>query len=392
MLPLLQQVFKASITITVFVIVMMIIIEYLGILSKGRMFDRLKKTGTGNVLMGAILGLIPGCLGTYTGVSLYVHQLINFPALVTMLIATSGDEAFIMMAAMPQKALIIFGILLLTAISTGLVLSIFYKNKFFKPQRKNHLQIHDSDIDCVIFNRKKIIDSWKNISFQRAFLLGSMTIFIFYFLFTDSAHNHGILPAFPGTHIEEQDHQHIHASHEHDTHHQHNHHINDEQATHSDHGETFWNWYKVSIFLVTLISFLIIGTVPEHFLNKHIWGHVLKIHFLRVFLWTFGTMLFLGIGLEYFHMEAWISSNYYVLLLVAVLIGIIPESGPHLVFISLYLSGMLPLSILIANSIVQDGHGALPLLAESRKHFLKAKLANMLVGLLVGVSGIIMGW
>jgi hypothetical protein len=33
---------------------------------------------------------------------------------------------------------------------------------------------------------------------------------------------------------------------------------------------------------------------------------------------------------------------------------------------------------------VQDGHGMLPLLAESGKDFLKVKAINMVVGLLVG--------
>jgi len=40
---------------------------------------------------------------------------------------------------------------------------------------------------------------------------------------------------------------------------------------------------------------------------------------------------------------------------------------------------------LLVSSIVQDGHGALPLLAQSRKNFLLMKALNMLVGLIVGV-------
>jgi hypothetical protein len=40
---------------------------------------------------------------------------------------------------------------------------------------------------------------------------------------------------------------------------------------------------------------------------------------------------------------------------------------------------------LLANSIVQDGHGMLPLFAESKKDFVKVKLINMGVGLVVGL-------
>ena len=70
----------------------------------------------------------------------------------------------------------------------------------------------------------------------------------------------------------------------------------------------------------------------------------------------------------------------------AVAIGIIPESGPHLIFITLYAQGVLPFYVLIVNSIVQDGHTTLPLLAESKASFLKAKLINMAVGLIVGIG------
>jgi len=78
--------------------------------------------------------------------------------------------------------------------------------------------------------------------------------------------------------------------------------------------------------------------------------------------------------------------------LFAVLIGIIPESGPHLIFISLFLSGAIPFSVLLANSITQDGHSTLPLLAESKKGFLAVKSINVLIGLLFGVAGILLGF
>jgi hypothetical protein len=73
------------------------------------------------------------------------------------------------------------------------------------------------------------------------------------------------------------------------------------------------------------------------------------------------------------------STNTFTILILAVLLGIIPESGPHILFVTLFASGNIPFSILLANSIVQDGHGALPLLAESKKSFLVMKAVNVLV-------------
>ena len=87
---------KQSLMITLFVLSMMLIIEYLNVLTKGLWSKNLKSSPAKQIFLAAILGLIPGCLGAYTAVSLYVHNIISTGALVTAMIATSGDEAFFM--------------------------------------------------------------------------------------------------------------------------------------------------------------------------------------------------------------------------------------------------------------------------------------------------------
>jgi hypothetical protein len=124
---------------------------------------------------------------------------------------------------------------------------------------------------------------------------------------------------------------------------------------------------------------------------EHIWKHVVKKHLLKIFLWTFAAFFLIHLMEEYINVNQWIHDNVWWVLLLAVLVGIIPESGPHIVFISLFVSGAIPFSVLLANSIVQDGHGAIPLLAESQKSFLMMKLVNVLVGLIVGSIMIFFG-
>ena len=46
-------------------------------------------------------------------------------------------------------------------------------------------------------------------------------------------------------------------------------------------------------------------------------------------------------------------------LLTGALVGIIPESGPHLIFVMLYAQGLVPFSVLLTSSFVHDGHGML---------------------------------
>ena len=98
------------------------------------------------------------------------------------------------------------------------------------------------------------------------------------------------------------------------------------------------------------------------------------------------------VGLEFLHLEDLVRENLVSILILAVLVGIIPESGPHILFITLYATGGIPLSILLASSITQDGHGSLPLLAETRKDFLRMKGVNLLLGLIIGSAGLFFGF
>jgi len=54
-------------------------------------------------------------------------------------------------------------------------------------------------------------------------------------------------------------------------------------------------------------------------------------------------------------------------------------------WLTLYDHGTIPVSVLVTSSIVQDGHGMLPLLAHSWRDFLKVKAINLAVGLVVGI-------
>jgi len=78
-------------------------------------------------------------------------------------------------------------------------------------------------------------------------------------------------------------------------------------------------------------------------------------------------------------------------MLIACLIGLIPESGPHMIFVTLFAQGAIPFGILLASSVVQDGHGMLPLLAESKRSFVSVKIINFSIGFLAGVVCLMIG-
>lgn len=124
-----------------------------------------------------------------------------------------------------------------------------------------------------------------------------------------------------------------------------------------------------------------------HYLREHVWEHIIKQHALTLFLYAFGTLLVLGIINHFIDLQTIMETNVWtkwLLLLIAVGVGFLPVSGPHLIFVMLFLQGSIPFSILLANSIAQNGHAGIPMMAQSRNNFLIMKGMTMALGLLAG--------
>jgi hypothetical protein len=342
MIEELLHVLSHAVMITGFVFAMMLAIEYINVQTKGVWQKNLSASNWKHYFFAAFLGAIPGCLGAFTGVTLFSHRLISFGAIVTTMIATSGDEAFVMFAMFPEKAIILTIVIFTIGIVSGYLVDKFHigdrlKNLF----KESSLPLHEEE-KCDCFPKKNILKELFKPSFHRAMLL----------LIVISL----LLAVGTGLIAEETE-----------------------------------LWMRVTIFLVVAFSLFVVATVPEHFLKKHLWDHIVKIHILRIFLWTFGTLLVVHLLMDYFDVNSLIADNLLLVLIVAVLVGVIPESGPHLVFVTLFAQGAIPFSILMASSISQDGHGMLPLLAESKKGFLAVKLVNVTIAFIFGLLGYLVG-
>ena len=397
----LLEVLRNAVLITGLVLIMMLMIEYCNIGSHGSLFARLKSSGINQVLIGTLLGLVPGCIGGFAAVSLFTHKLLSFGALTAMMIASSGDEAFVMLATMPLKALLLFAILGALAIVTGLVCDryLFKEQNFaFCPDGYEIHKEHDSSIASP-FRLSSYKDALRRPSRERLLLLAGIALFVVALLSGFAGHDHAghdhavhqeaALHQEVALHEEAMLHQeaaHNHALHGHATHQESLQEIIEER-----HLSTFTlhlldeEWMNCLFAIMSIVTLLFTATAKEHFIKEHLWHHVIKRHLLSIFLWTLGGLAVCQIGVQYLNIEEWVSSNMIFVILLAVAVGIIPESGPHLVFVTLYLNGIVPFSVLLANSISQDGHTALPLLASSRKTFLKAKAVNIIIGAVVGI-------
>lgn len=384
---------QQTLIITTLVIGMMMVIEFINVRTGGLWSKKLQTKPWIQILFAIIMGFIPGCLGTYTVVSLYVHRVVNFPALIAALITTTGDEAFFMFSLFPEKALLINMILIILSIIVASTLQITMKNKFIGLHDKEmSFPIHENE-SCshTHHHHHSVKSNIRNISFVRALLI-TLSLGVLILVLSgviDGSHHLSLLMGGQSEEsvihsIESQhtivnnqqsyentcpDHSHIHSqSHSH---------------SHDHGGEADWIRF---ILIALFISILIIVIIAEeHFLEEHLWEHVIKVHLPKIFLWTFAVILCLTILNNYVNIHDIIDSKPFIVLLIAILIGLIPQSGPHLIFLILFANGDLPLGIFLANCIVQDGHGALPLLAESRKAFIISKAIKIVIALIVGI-------
>ncbi len=386
---------QETLMITSFVVIIMLLIEFVNVITRGSLINKISKKPFIQILTGTVLGMIPGCMGTFTVVSLYTHRLLSFGALVAAMIATSGDEAYFMLALMPEKALLIFAVLTVLAIITGVVTDKIFKNKNFAEKKNFSFDLHEHD--CCDKPVKSF--SIKNFNFypKRIFMALIVMSVAGLTLGGVIGHSHSdklifSLPSVSGTEkvrisdVEAADNHnedHHEAAVNEESTHEHEH------VSESHNHEHGTDWVKITILVSSFFAFIIILFTNDHFINTHFWNHLIKKHLPKIFLWVLGTLIAINIILQYTEFGIWIYNNMFFVLLIALLVGIIPQSGPHLVFVVLFLQGTIPLSILMASSIVQDGHGSLPLLAESRKSFVIMKIINILVGLFVGSIGLL---
>jgi len=268
---------RLTLKIVVMVTVLMSIIDYI----EQRYDDKLKSIITDRPLVqivsASILGAVPGCMDAFLIVSLYIHGTVGFGALTAVMLSTAGDEAFIMLALIPDDTLKIIMATAALGIVGGLIAE--------KIAGYLHLEF---DQTCDFYESE--------------------------------------------------------------------------------------------------------GSQENGFLRKHVINHIILEHAPRLFLWIFIPLIVIDVLILGFDFASFVSGmSVLVLMVFAALLGIIPESGPHLVFVILYSKGLIPLPVLIVSTLSQDGHGLLPLLSHSLKDTVYVQIFTTLFSLTVGVLLYIVG-
>jgi hypothetical protein len=249
----------------------MIIIEYFELKFQKTIRENITRRPINQYLISSLLGTIPGCIDAFFIVSLYTHGLVGFGALVSVMLSTAGDEAFIMLTMIPKAAFKIITICLVLGVIGGLLADIIIKLLNVKIREHCIIEIHEDQTNL-------------------------------------------------------------------------------------------------------------------HFLREHVYNHILRKHVPRLFLWIFIPLTIVDFLMINFDLASKIEGLPVVwLIIIAAIIGVIPESGPHMIFLILYSKGMLPFSVLLVSTLSQDGHGLLPLLSHSIKDTIYVQLFTTGFSLLFGI-------
>jgi len=341
--------------ITSLVFVMMAVIELISVLSHGR-FTMAGGRGTlRQYTLASFLGVTPGCAGVYLADSMYSRGVLSLGAVTGALLATAGDEAFIMLAMFPATALLLFALLFAVGVAGGwLSDAVFAKAGLLPAEPCDLADLHEEDLPTA----QELRRWWPpRLRFEPLIPRLIMAAVLAMLLAA-------LLAGFGGHHATAAN----------------------PEGQPAGHAE---QW----IFgLMALLGLALTFFAPPHWLEEHLWHHLALHHMPQIFAWTAGALIAVHFLTARFALDQLVQGHGAWMLAGATLLGLIPISGPHLVVVTLFASGHIPFSVLLANSLVQDGHGLLPLLGISVRSAVLAKLANLVIGLALGAALMLAGF
>lgn len=387
---------NAFLQVGVFVGAVLLIFGYINYKRKGKFVKAIEDAKKWQPTFGSLLGLSPGCGGAIFVMPLYLKGTVTFGSVVATLIATMGDSAFVLMAAMPKTYIWVSLISLAVAIVTGYI-------------------VDKIGVDSRFATRKeKLLDNLKQSSCSHEQLEGE--------LINEGLHTANMCHVghAEGDAIDMLLH-HSDAREEKESHWAH-------VFTHKYAYRIFWSLAVVGLVLGLLLLFqvdvntqlkvphlgTIIGITGTFFsivymiINKKVIKNDThgeeesKLFSLKETLihnaedtafvntWVFVAYVIYEIAVYALGGEPvvkeWMTHAGLISVIIGAAIGLIPGCGPQIIFVALYTKGMIPFAALLANAISQDGDALFPLLAIDKKSSLLATVITTIPALIVGVA------
>jgi hypothetical protein len=328
-------------------------------------------------LVGALLGVSPGCGGALVLVPLYVRGKLSYGTIVAALVATMGDSSWVLIATNPQLALVVHLVLFVTGVATGYAVDAAK----IRPKRDAHrlLPVLPAAGDAGVARRPLLVEprAADGMTLPPRSLVGSAgSVAVAPAMFW-ALSGPGLLLGLPVM----------------------------LQLADPTRYSTAFGSLAVDPYLLLGVSGALVALVI--FLRGHArfadddldscsgtkagaWPEVLRrsareASFVTV--WVAAAFI------------AWEVAQHVLLLdvatlpllglagvAVAALIGLVPGCGVQITMTGLYASGALPLPALLTNAVSQDGDALIPLLAMDRRAALLASLLTIIPALIVGTG------
>ncbi|MEZ7940131.1 MAG: putative manganese transporter [Flavobacteriales bacterium] len=312
-------------------------------------------------IIGALLGVVPGCGGTIVAASMYKNGNLTFGGLFAAFITTLGEGSFVLLGASDEADvaanLAAFGVISAVGLVVGVVLGYVADGvgiKFSKVERseiilEKHLSLLEENSAARSF-----IDS---IGF---YLIMAIALFL----------APGSIMALWGGSIEAI--------------------------------EDLTVWVAIALTVISIIYYSVYRFILKEdchagnddnlrsTLLHSIEDITMVITYVFIGLFAANFIIDVVIGAEAF--EVWMRKSGFIVVTLAALIGATPGCGGMIaVAVAFITIGDFPMAALIAASIATSGDGIFPLLAQNKKDAIIITVSGLVIALVVGYAALIFG-
>ncbi|MBU1151468.1 putative manganese transporter [Patescibacteria group bacterium] len=361
--------------VTVFVGAVLIVFNYFDYKNGGALIGKIERSKKWQPLFGALLGIMPGCGGAILLMPLYVRGSVSFGTVVATLLATAGDAAFVLLT----KSAVVF--LQITLISFVVALIFGYLVDYM------NLDVRGRGVRVGKFKKCRCgcrasglvsshIGHELGDEYGRALHCGdgrrcgeqhdvgyyiTHKLYFVYFVVLFVGLFVGSLQLFG---------------------------INFEGG-----------WVSVVGSVGVLVSLFFMIAAKRYFADDSHEEEEIKRTSLRetlvhnvketsfVGVWIFVAFLAYEI-LAYFVGETVIAENLVsigaVSIVIGALVGMIPGCGMQIIFVSLFMKGLVPFPALVAQMLSQDGDAMLPLICLDKRAAFWLTILTGFIGIVVG--------
>lgn len=313
---------------------------------------------------GAALGVVPGCGGAIVVMALYARGAVSFGTVIAALVATMGDSSFVLLAAEPTTGAAVHGLLLVVGAACGTVVDLVG----FAPRSARSLPVDPVRAPTPRPERSTVGAAAAEVGLTgRALAVRSPSPALLGFWGLVLG---GLVVAVP--------------------------HVGQFLPEHG--------WYGVDPVLAVGVPGAVV-MVALALLARHAddgrgvptsaWG-VLRAcarETASVTSWVILAFVAFEAALLLPALDpAALPAVGIPGVLAGALVGLVPSCGPQILLTGLYTQGAVPLAMLVANALSQDGDALLPLLTMDRRSALVAAAITTIPGVAVGLAVLGLGW